>query len=316
MKEKGKFIITIDTEGDNLWNPVCVRSGMREITVKNSEYLERFQLLCEKYKFIPTYLVDYEMAKAGAFVEMAKEGIRRHNIEIGMHMHAWNCPPIVNLPYRRHCYNPYAGDYSRKVIKEKVHYLTGFLEDIFQCPIIAHRGGRWYLDEYYISLLKNEGYLVDCSITPGISWKNHDGYSVKGCDYSRFPHSYYELDSVKMGLKNGKHLTGILEVPMTIMNKYTFSRDTINMKCIKKTIWLRPERNNLSDLMWLVNKKKGEEYIEFMLHSSELMPGGSPTFRTEKSIEKLYQDLESLFCLVSKYFSGSSLSGFAKEKLR
>ena len=58
MKEKGKFIITIDTEGDNLWNPVCVRSGMREITVKNSEYLERFQLLCEKYKFIPTYLVD------------------------------------------------------------------------------------------------------------------------------------------------------------------------------------------------------------------------------------------------------------------
>lgn len=27
-----------------------------------------------------------------------------------------------------------------------------------------------------------------------------------------------------------------------------------------------------------------EEYAEFMIHSSELMPGGSPSFRTETNI--------------------------------
>jgi hypothetical protein len=32
-----------------------------------------------------------------------------------------------------------------------------------------------------------------------------------------------------------------------------------------------------------------------MLHSSEFMPGGSPTFRDERSIEKLYSDMEQLF---------------------
>ena len=35
--------------------------------------------------------------------------------------------------------------------------------------------------------------------------------------------------------------------------------------------------------------------VQFALHSSELMPGGSPTFRTEDSIERLYEDLEALF---------------------
>ena len=37
------FLITIDTEGDNLW--ACPR----EITTYNSHYLPRFQQLCERY---------------------------------------------------------------------------------------------------------------------------------------------------------------------------------------------------------------------------------------------------------------------------
>jgi len=43
------FIITIDTEGDNLWaNP-------REITTHNAAYLPRFQSLCERFRFKPVY---------------------------------------------------------------------------------------------------------------------------------------------------------------------------------------------------------------------------------------------------------------------
>ena len=40
---------------------------------------------------------------------------------------------------------------------------------------------------------------------------------------------------------------------------------------------------------------EGADYIMFMLHSSELMPGGSPTFRNEKEIEQLYEDIEEAF---------------------
>ena len=51
------FIVTVDTEGDNLWN---WHKG-KNITSYNSRYIPRFQELCEKYGVKPVYLVNYEM---------------------------------------------------------------------------------------------------------------------------------------------------------------------------------------------------------------------------------------------------------------
>lgn len=52
------FIITVDTEGDNLW---MWHTG-DDITTENAKSIPRFQNLCEKYGLIPTYLTNYEMA--------------------------------------------------------------------------------------------------------------------------------------------------------------------------------------------------------------------------------------------------------------
>lgn len=46
------FLITVDTEGDNLWQ---WKPG-EKITTENSLFIPRFQELCEKYGLIPTYL--------------------------------------------------------------------------------------------------------------------------------------------------------------------------------------------------------------------------------------------------------------------
>ena len=53
---KPAFIITLDTEGDNLWESGPV------ITTQNTRFLPRFQALCEKYSFKPVWLTNYEMA--------------------------------------------------------------------------------------------------------------------------------------------------------------------------------------------------------------------------------------------------------------
>lgn len=55
------------------------------------------------------------------------------------------------------------------------------------------------------------------------------------------------------------------------------------------------------------------DYLMFMLHSSEMMPGGSPTFQTEGGIEILYEHLEIIFGEISNYFEGISLDDYAKE---
>ncbi len=57
-------------------------------------------------------------------------------------------------------------------------------------------------------------------------------------------------------------------------------------------------------------RAEGADHMEFMLHSSELMPGGSPTFRTASDIERLYESLEILFQDLSSWCRGATLKEF------
>ena len=88
-----KFLISIDTEGDNLWS---WKSG-QEIKTENSRYLDRFQNLCNEYGFKPTYLTNYEMIENSSFAAWLKKKSLANECEVGMHLHAWSTPPDVKL---------------------------------------------------------------------------------------------------------------------------------------------------------------------------------------------------------------------------
>ena len=65
-------------------------------------------------------------------------------------------------------------------------------------------------------------------------------------------------------------------------------------------------------MLQVVRRAHREEcsYVEFMLHSSEFMPGGSPTFPGEREIDTMYGHLEELFAESSRYFAGATLAEF------
>ncbi|MGL5223463.1 MAG: deacetylase, partial [Plesiomonas shigelloides] len=56
------------------------------------------------------------------------------------------------------------------------------------------------------------------------------------------------------------------------------------------------------------------DYVEFMLHSSEFMPGGSPTFKTKQDIEQLYRDLEETFAWLAQRTQGATLAEYYQYK--
>lgn len=316
---KKKFIITIDTEGDNLWGIRNSESAMRRITNRNGGYIERFQLLCERYGYIPTYLTNYEMAQSEPFREVARAGLRVHRLEIGMHLHAFNSPPFYNLTDRSGGNKAYAGEYPPDILDKKTAYLTKLLEDRFQTPIRSHRGGRWYLDAVYMNVLKKYGYMVDCTVTPGMDWTENKGQTSdsKGVDYRRFPKAAYEMEA---GNPERRGDSGIVEVPVSVKPDISVKRYAEAVLWGGKRVagkWFRPTGNNLNELIEIVewNKKKKVDYIEFMLHSSELMPGGSPTFAYEWQIEKLYGDLEELFSYMSADYEGVGLTEYAQAFL-
>src|SRR5438874_10631060 len=107
------FLITIDTEGDNLW------AKPRTVTTQNAQYLPRFQALCEEYALRPTYLTNWEMANCETFREFGKDVLARDAAEIGMHLHAWNSPPIIPLTADDDAHAPYLIDYPEDQIRQK-----------------------------------------------------------------------------------------------------------------------------------------------------------------------------------------------------
>lgn len=316
--DKPAFLITLDTEGDNLWRN---RSG--KVTTRNVQFLPRFQALCEKYGFKPTWLTNYEMASDAAYVEFGRDLLARGQGEIGMHLHAWYSPPEYALTDDDWRYQPYLIEFPENILRDKVAYMTDLLESAFQQKMTSHRAGRWAFDEVYARALIDNGYLVDCSVTPRVDWCNSSGapQGKGGTDYSRFPDHAYYLDVHDISRAGDSPL---LELPMSIQYRYgTFTNqlkkvwnDVRGKKRGPSVNWLRPVGGNVAQMKQVVEQtlSQGNDYVEFMLHSSEFMPDGSPTFKNEADIERLYDDLEQLFSWLQSRTQGMTLTEYALQK--
>ncbi|MCH8291816.1 hypothetical protein IH992_12040, partial [Candidatus Poribacteria bacterium] len=87
-----------------------------------------------------------------------------------------------------------------------------------------------------------------------------------------------------------------------VLKRFLSGQQFLN-RYFSPTYWLRPDGNNRSHLLHIAQRAATEKmsYIQFMLHSSELMPGGSPTFPLAQDIEILYEDLEILFSTAHEF---------------
>ena len=323
MNTTPRFLITIDTEGDNLW------SLPREITTHNARFLPRFQTLCEKFGFLPTYLTNYEMATCEDFQAFARDVLKRQTGEIGMHLHAWHSPPEFALTPDDYRHTPFLIEYPAQVMRDKIAFMTDLLQDTFNTKMRSHRAGRWSFNATYAKILVEQGYVVDCSVTPHVSWRDNLGDPAQngGTDFSDFPKRAYFLDLERIDKAGNSRL---LEVPMTILPGSrllpllshlvagTWPRRVANKLLNFEPVWLRPTGNNLNQMLSIVERAQRENwpYLEWMLHSSEFMPGGSPNFGDERAIDKLYEDLEALFERIARSFSGATLTQFHDEYVR
>lgn len=314
------FLITIDTEGDNLW------SRPRQATTENILFLPRFQELCEQYKLRPTWLVDYDVIHDDRFVGFATDVIARDVGEIGMHPHAWNTPPFDQITEDDRKHQPFLYQYPEDVMREKLSCLQGDLEQRLSVPMLSHRAGRWAMNDTYALMLSELGIQVDCSVTPGVSWnatQGAPGFSP-GPDFSRAQSAPYWMTPYSSTVNSG---TRLLQVPMTISTRHSglvtgmnkalaMSRLKLMQRVSNRLFpvhhWLRPNGRNINSMKDLIldTVKRGEPHVEFMLHSSELMPGGSPRFATSYAIERLYEHLNELFDFANDVCEGKTLTEF------
>ncbi|MZQ49270.1 MAG: hypothetical protein GT598_09710 [Bacteroidales bacterium] len=302
-----KFILSIDTEGDNQWD------YGRELTTENIRYVPRFQDFCNKFKIKPTYLVTSEVCQDGFAREIFREYQAAGTAEIGAHLHSWTTPPFLDKKgYRfNDDEHPYASELPIKLLNDKIKSLTDEVEASFGHRPLSFRSGRYGFNETVAGVLIENSYIVDSSVTPFISWTANKGISSLngGPDFSNMTPGHFEYFS------GGKR---ILEIPVSIYptrfplnTSISFARyyfrnvdDNLLLKALRKFIykdqpvWLRPfDRTSLNLFKDLVKEayKLNMKYLVMMFHSSELMPGCSIYRKDEEAIEKLYILLTGFF---------------------
>ena len=279
-----KFIITIDTEGDNQWDP-ALPAG-----TENINFVPRFQELCDRYTFPPTYLCTYEVVDSPVFDTVLLPLHASGRAEIGAHLHPWTNPPFSEWDRSETTY-AYPSELPTAVFAKKLESLTALLARKLGTAPRSYRAGRWGLSAAHIPVLLEFGYIVDCSVTPLLSWTDR-GARERGQDFSEAPVRPYFMawgDPAREGA------SGLLEVPVTILHTngvmrrspllrsaYRRYRKTRSSRVLNRFFrvapqWFRP----FSDMtvarlknVFDTARQLDLPVIEMMFHSSELMPNG------------------------------------------
>jgi hypothetical protein len=318
-----KLIITIDTEGDNQWDAALPPS------TANIRFIPRFQHLCERFAFPPTYLCTYDVASADDFDDVLLPLDRQRQAEIGAHLHPWTSPPFSSWD-RSDTGPAYPSELPLGVFAQKLEALTCLLARKLGTPPRSYRAGRWGLSAAHIPVLLQLGYRVDCSVTPLVDWVD-PGARERGQDFSHAPVTPYFMawgDPAREGA------SGLLEVPVTIVytnalmrrspllrTAYHGCRRTWPARVLNRMFWLAPLWFRPFSDMSVARLKAVHETarqldlpaIEMMFHSSELMPEGSPHNPTVEAVDRLYTRLEALFAhLAEQHVEGITLSDFAR----
>ncbi len=246
--------------------------------------------------------------------------------EIGMHLHAWDTPPLVPLTDDDQARHPPLIAYPDQLLRAKVRTMTRLLEDTFGTRPVSHRAGRWGFDGRYARALVDEGYVADCSVTPHMVWRYGvlEGWRERIVDYRWAPEDAYRPDSADVTRPGTLPL---VELPMTVRRSDPLPlrrlRDRLGptsivaralARLIEPHRWLRPRSGNLRRMIGLLDdvERRRQGYAQLILHSSELMPGGSPYFPGEADVRALYDDLEALFAHASRAFRGSTVGDYGR----
>ena len=302
-----KLIITIDVEEDN-WGTY----DRYRYSVKNVEMISDLQCIFDKYKVIPTYLINYPIASNTKAMEIFKEILRYERCEIGTHIHPWNTPPFDGINGNN---NSMLCNLPEDVQYNKLKYLHDLITDNLGISPISFRSGRWGFDYTVAKNIYKLGYRYDTSITPFTNW-----ILEGGPDFSHIDSDPYYIYHENMN-HNNKYL---LEIPATIgycgllSNNQMFSNKINNafnnnatkyfrinyvmrLLNIYEKIWLSPESSTLKEMVLLTESIREKSiFLNMFFHSGSLMAGNTPFVPDIKSQKIFMNKIESYLKYIKK----------------
>jgi hypothetical protein len=315
MNDSVTVSISIDTEEDD-WGSYA-RGGA---STKNISHLAELQDLFDRWGARPTYLVNRAPLVSKDAVEVLGRIAAREGVEIGAHCHPWNTPPFGDQrgPVRTMMCT-YSVDENRAKLREVKRCLA---EELGVVPR-SFRTGRWGLGPTVAGPLAEEGFEIDCSVSPFIDWS-----AETGPDYSEAPHLPYRFDPEQPLVP--APAGALLQLPTTIgfLRGDPRRRAALRRRLEKSWLrrlkvvglldeagvlsrrWLSPETSDGETMVRLAAAcvVSGQTFLQLTFHSCTLLPGATPFVRDA-------HDRAGFLASVDRFLSHSSESGFTFRNL-
>lgn len=294
-----QLVVSVDVEEDN-WLPTRDR-----LSTENVRELSSLAVLFQRLGIRATYLTAYQVAIRPWAAALVRDIAAGGRAEVGSHLHPWNTPPFDEQP--RHY--SVLKHYSPETQLAKLRRLTEAVQEAFSMRPTSFRAGRFGLGRDTVQALIQCRYEVDSSVTPFISWAEHDN----GPDFLGAPVCAYTLDGrtdIRVPARHGP----IVELPITVgytgvpLDRWQELARVFRMRAVSRLhlpglaarlgltrrVILSPETNSVEDMLSVSGRvlEGGGTQLHVFLHSTSLRPGLGPFTASRADVGRLYRALE------------------------
>lgn len=284
------FAITVDTEEEWDWSSGYPTGPTRTTNIR---HLPDFQTAYERHNAAVTYFVNHAVLTDPTARDVILEISRRPRVEIGMHIHPWNTPPlqpVKKVPTR----DSFLHNLPPELAIAKLNAVYEAFRDCGLTPI-SFRGGRYSTGPLIQNWLRERGFIADSSVLPFTRWVD-DGapdYSNRGPQPHRLPGSppLWELPlSLAFTRRPFELWNRVLAKAEKPPFRYLRIVGVLQKLGVFRKSWLNFENPFWEGMCALVGSLRRAKvpYLCFTVHSSSLVPGGSPYATCPADVERLF----------------------------
>lgn len=207
----------------------------------------------------------------------------RGNVEVGLHLHHWNTPPLED-PSREVAQAVPSIRVDKSLLSAKLDTLVSLGRKRLGKAPVSFRMGRWDLHACHWELLARAGIRADASVRP-----LHEGNAANlGPDHFLAPHTPYLVE------------TGagtIFELPLTVTHLAPWITAAVGRmpKPVRASLqkWGALALLPVYHPLWAMKAvtelalARGSNVLSLTWHSSELMAGGNPRLSTDNDVRQL-----------------------------
>ena len=297
---------TVDTEEEWDWSgpyPVARTS------VANVAGLDRFQSLCERHGMHATYFTNHAVMADARGRETMQSLAARPGVEVGMHIHPWNTPPIERTEGVT-SRDTYLHNAPPEVVDAKLEAAWGALVDAGLRPT-SFRGGRYSSGGRIHDFLRRRRFVADCSVVPYTGWAEDGAPDYRHRDV--MPVRLAPREPGELALWELPLSLGYSRRPFATWAKVFERIETTALRRLRligiaerlgivRRVWLNFEIGDRSDWTPFLSllQSMGVPCVTLTVHSSSLVAGPGPYTRSADDERRIFEQIDHVFATLRR----------------